>query len=435
MVAVLSFITSIIYAVYGYYVGKIIFNNKKRSSYKIILTVIISCFFYYYILILLDSIYLTFITSIVLIPLIKNFSDKNILETVTLSLVAYFFVSFIQLIFFFFQSDKTLESVFNFNKLNNLKIIIIACSILISLVLIFILRKYIKKFISFINRYKYYYIILVILFAFNISISFITKNNIQVSKDSNLDFLVVFSLIIFFIYSIDRNNKLEALNKYYEEIFEYSKISEELNFNYKKKIHENKNHLLLIDSMIGTDDERLKNYLKYLLGISNNKVDNYFLSDLGKIPLPGIKNFINFKLMELHNIDTSVEVFVSEDIKDIDISQINDEDYNDISVVLGVILDNMIDEVKTQSTKLVSVNIFVEDDNMCMQFANNIDRKIDIDKIFTKGYSTKGKNRGVGLSLVSDITANSKIVDCKPNIIDNFFIQDVTVKIPKIIKQ
>ena len=109
-------------------------------------------------------------------------------------------------------------------------------------------------------------------------------------------------------------------------------------------------------------------------------------------------------------------------------------DYNDISVAIGVILDNIIDAVRLQKEKLVSLNIYLEDEKLHFQCANSYDGEIDVDKIFRMGYSTKGANRGVGLSLVKDIIENNDIIDCKPLVIDNFFMQDIIIKVPKIIK-
>ncbi|MDO4996371.1 MAG: GHKL domain-containing protein, partial [Bacilli bacterium] len=227
-------------------------------------------------------------------------------------------------------------------------------------------------------------------------------------------------------------NKYDSLDKHYNDLYEYSKLSEEVNYDYRVKLHENKNQLLLIDSMIN-DKSKLKEYINYLLEQHKVDINNNYLCLIKSIPIPGIKNFINYKLVELKSIGAIIEVFVSDEIKDININY-SDKDYNDISTTLGVILDNIIDSVKVQKKKLVSLNIYIEDEKLHFQCANSYDGKIDIDKIFKKGYSTKGNYRGVGLSLVKDIIDNNDIIDCKPLVIDNFFMQDIIIKIPKIIK-
>ena len=130
-------------------------------------------------------------------------------------------------------------------------------------------------------------------------------------------------------------------------------------------------------------------------------------------------------------INTKIELFVSDDLELIDDNCIKQLDYNDITTIIGVITDNMIDAVKEQDNKLVSICFYIEDGLIHMQFANSIKESVDLSEIFKSGFSTKGPNRGVGLSLVKNIIEHNKYLDCKPRVVDNFFVQDFTINYQK----
>ena len=199
------------------------------------------------------------------------------------------------------------------------------------------------------------------------------------------------------------------------------------------KIHENKNQLLLIRGMVKKSNNKLLKYIDNLLELNDSNVDNNYLSLLDRINIPGLKNFINYKLMVLRKINSQIELYVSEDVSLINIDVISDNDYYNMTTIIGVLLDNIIDCLSNQKDKLVSIIIYVDNDSLCFKFANNIEKDVDLELIYNKGFSTKSSKRGVGLNLIKDIVDTSKKFECNTSIVDNFFVQDVIIKIPKII--
>ena len=79
--------------------------------------------------------------------------------------------------------------------------------------------------------------------------------------------------------------------------------------------------------------------------------------------------------------------------------------------------------------RLVSINIYVEDNVIHGEFENYFSGDLDVSRLNEIGYTTKGEKRGVGLALVDKITKESSIIECTPKIIDNFFIQHLTINI------
>ena len=126
---------------------------------------------------------------------------------------------------------------------------------------------------------------------------------------------------------------------------------------------------------------------------------------------------------------SEIEVFVSSELGNVDLTRMNDKDYNQLTTMLGVILDNMIESIKETKEKLISINIYLEDNKINAEFVNSFSGEIDLSRLTEVGYTTKGEQHGVGLSLVAKITRMNDRFECKTKIMENFFIQHLTVKL------
>lgn len=70
--------------------------------------------------------------------------------------------------------------------------------------------------------------------------------------------------------------------------------------------------------------------------------------------------------------------------------------------MMGILLDNAIEELSSDNVenKVLQLELMVEDDKMRFSVANSYEntKVLDISSFFEKGYSSKGKGRGIGLS-------------------------------------
>ncbi|MGI3099482.1 sensor histidine kinase [Companilactobacillus alimentarius] len=71
--------------------------------------------------------------------------------------------------------------------------------------------------------------------------------------------------------------------------------------------------------------------------------------------------------------------------------------------VVGILLDNSIEEAASGDKREVRVAFIKNQDTIEVSVENPINHFIDVRNIFKKEYSTKGKNRGIGLTNVSEI--------------------------------
>ena len=239
--------------------------------------------------------------------------------------------------------------------------------------------------------------------------------------------LIINTLIIS---NTEKNIKLNNLKKKYQDLKIYSKNNDELVTNYRSLNHENKNHLIIIKSMISETKQELEKYIDNLI-MSETKINNKFLNDLKYIPLPGIKNFVNYKLIQLENINTIIEIYISKEIEKIIGSKIDIINLDNFYTIIGVLLDNVIDSMKEQEEKLVSINVYMEQNTTNIELANTYQKYIDISKLTMPNYTTKGKNHGIGLYLVNNIIKNNKIFELNTRIDNKFFVQHLKIHHPK----
>ena len=101
----------------------------------------------------------------------------------------------------------------------------------------------------------------------------------------------------------------------------------------------------------------------------------------------------------------------------------------DICKIVGVFLDNAIEEVKRDSNGSISIELYLANDKFNISIANTFEGLIDLEKMSEKKYTTKGKNRGYGLTLVKEIIErNNKLKNIR-KVNDNVFIQILEIDI------
>lgn len=427
---ILSFFNSIVFAVYFYLVSYIILKKKKNSIKKIILAIIPFLIMYYCILCLLDSIYAIFFSGLLAFFFIKIIFQENIYMSLFISVIINSLKSIFKIIILIFINNKKFLLVNTYKTLNLDAFYINIIAMLLALIFVFLLRNQLKKQIKYISSLRNREIILLITtyIVFIVIIIFQPPINI-ISLQTITDFLIIFTVTALGICSISSEKKMESLTNYYQEIFEYSRANGELLTQYKMQVHENKNKFLMIKGMLDGPKKNVKKYVDEIIEEINEKNNNYWLTELKYIPLAGVRNFINYKLIKLRELGTEIEVFVSSELEKIDTSKLNDKEYNQMTTILGVVMDNMIESISETEEKLVSINIYVDDNKIHGEFVNTFSGKIDLSRLNEIGYSTKGEQHGVGLPLVAKITKMNDRFQCKPQIIDNFFIQHISIKI------
>ena len=430
---IMSFFNVLTFLMYCYFASFILLQKKKLNFKKFPLALILFLMGYYCVLCLLDSIYAIFFSGLCAFLFIKVIFLENIYMSLFISTVIHTIKIVTKMLYLIFiTKDETLVLINTYKTLTEQGVYINLITLSISMVIIFMLKGPLQKFIKYISRLKNRNLVLLIMIYFNFILILIYQppNNL-LSLRTITDFMMIFVVTAMGIFSVSSEMKMESLKNYYKEIFECSKINGKLITNYKMQVHENKNRLLMIRSMLDGPKQSVKRYVDNLLEeiADTEKNSNYWLGELRYICWDGIRNFINYKLTKLSDLGAEIEVFVSSELEKLDRELMNENEYNQLVTILGVVLDNMIESISETENKLISVNIYIEDNKIHYEFVNTYAGKIDLSRLNEIGYTTKGEQHGVGLPLVAKIVKSNSRFECNPKIVDDFFVQHLKVKI------
>ena len=432
-IIIISLLNSLLFAGYCYFVSHSILEKKSTGIKSVLMALIPFLLMYYCVLCLLESNYTIFFSGLCAFFFIKIIFRESIYISLFISIIIHTFRIGSKILILTIINDNSMLLINTYKTLDWSVLYVDTLALIISTICILILKRQLIRLIKFVSGLKRKkLLILVTIYIHFILIYLYQPPHSCCPLQTVTDMLVMFTITGIVIFNISSEMKMEILNKHYQEMFEYSKANAELLTKYKLQVHENKNKLLMINGLLDGPKKNVRNYVNSILQEmkDNQNITNYWLSELKYIPLPGVRNFINYKLTQLKELGAEIEIFVSSELEHVDAFSFGEREYNDLSTILGVILDNMIESIKETEEKLVSLNIRLENNTVNFDFVNSFSGNVEINRINEIGYTTKGEEHGVGLSLLSKIIKNSNRFECIPEIMDNFFIQHLIIKLP-----
>lgn len=248
----------------------------------------------------------------------------------------------------------------------------------------------------------------------------------------NLIFLVMLnSLIISFVsFTVYKVVEQQNLNTQYraenDALHDSLHNYENLVDHHRVTSHENKNQLGLIKEMIESDDKTVIQYIEQLIKQTYEK-DETLLESTKRIPSGGLQGIIYQKLLLMKEKNIPNSLNISRDIKISDFKKLDMDTNIDLCKIVGVFLDNAIEEVERLEDKKVLIDVYMEDGSFCVRVINDYGPGIDFSKIDEKGYTTKENGHGYGLPLVKEIIENNQRFSNKRTIVGKTFGQIIMV--------
>lgn len=203
-------------------------------------------------------------------------------------------------------------------------------------------------------------------------------------------FASVIIIVLFYLQKERYENKKKNLELHMHKL--YGKAFEGMVENIRIRQHDFKNQLAAIYGMHlianSFEDlvERQREYCNHL--ISKSRYDSILTKCNDKI----LAGFLYTKLSEAEKAGVEVEF-------EIIVKQLNYSlEIYEIIEVIGILIDNAV-ENESQKTKRIYFQLIEQGNKLCI-LCRNVTEYIPIDmihKYFKKGFSTKGKNRGLGL--------------------------------------
>jgi len=252
-----------------------------------------------------------------------------------------------------------------------------------------------------------------------------------------LNFDLIFTMIVLLSFCIvgfliiKQKSDIQRTTAMYQQLAEYSDITNNVLEEYRVVTHEHKNQLLIIRGMLENRDKDLNDYVDNLLE-KREGIKYKWIGQLNHLPLSGLKGLINYKILEMESLKLNKVITISNEVSKIKLEKLTIKQKDDLYSMIGVYLDNAIQAAKDSENKEISLEIYKEKKEIVIILANTYSGKIEIEKLDNYGYTTKGKKHGVGLHIVKNILQNETIFNSNRYILDNYFVQELRVNIGDI---
>ena len=243
----------------------------------------------------------------------------------------------------------------------------------------------------------------------------------------NSSFIIIYSFIVFKMLE-QKNRYIKISNKYNMTNTTLKELEQNVT-RLKITNHENKNQLLTIRNMIKKGEDS-KSLIKHIENIVNTKIkdDETLMLQTSTITNSMISSIVYSKMLTMKENDVDVDLIISRDIKDLYLSDIPDELAVEVCKIIGVYLDNALEEVSKYEEKIINIEFYAEKKTLCIAISNNFEGEIDFEKMDNPGYTTKENGHGYGLSLAREIIESNDKLSSEREIKDNIFKQILKIK-------
>lgn len=194
----------------------------------------------------------------------------------------------------------------------------------------------------------------------------------------------------------------------YQELEKYTEDVEVMQKELAGFKHDMKNIWISFSEVIRSKDqdfiEKTFNEIKEKLEIQVAEVDKVS-NDLAHMKETVTKGLLHQKHSLAREKKLNMKIDIKNEINSIPMEML------DFVRVLGILLDNAIEEADMSRRKEVIIGFVQRNDKLIIEIINHTDKEnIPVSKIFRDGYTTKmnkGENRGKGLAIVSNIVKDT----------------------------
>lgn len=432
LVSISWFVIGIIYTLlYCYLCLKLTNSNEKllnkKSIFLSVLFALLNCY-----IISKDMAIKPIVVNICYI-LVLYMSYKTTLSksTITVLVVAFFF-SFGEMLTGIILSTIFKINLVEFNQTAIGAIIVnTGCAVFVLIVL------YNKVILSFLkstlkwctNNNTFKNIFLTILVITTLSL-LLKQSILQWNSIPNLLITAVFIIctLIFVVLYLKENSDRNKLSHQYDKLLGHVQAYEKLIIEKSKDQHEYKNQLIMLRGLINKSNKKAINYVNELLDINKKDINYNWLTKLNNIPSGGLKGLIYYKISQMQEKNIEVYIDISNDLENKEKWITCDKYLRDISRVIGVYIDNAIEAAIRANKKYIIIEAELVDKDIVFSFSNTYAGSVDIGNIDSAGFSTKGKGKGYGLSLVKDILNKNQYLEQKREINGIYYVQKLIIK-------
>jgi len=237
----------------------------------------------------------------------------------------------------------------------------------------------------------------------------------------NLLILTCYAILLFF--SIYNQVKIKRAEEQQEILLNFMTKYEKIIENNRNNKHEILNNLLILKSYKNKNSKEFENTLNDL--ISEYDKSGNIIKDIHNLP-SGIKGILYYKLHDMELSKIKVFIKIMKNVNSF-FKSLPEKEYKYTCNVMSILLDNAKEAAETSKDKSVLIDFEVNEDKLIMTIQNTFDEKVDLSKINNRNFSTKGKNRGIGLHIAQSIINKSSSISLEQSILDKYFVSTLTI--------
>ncbi|WP_142382625.1 quorum-sensing sensor histidine kinase AgrC, partial [Staphylococcus succinus] len=241
-------------------------------------------------------------------------------------------------------------------------------------------------------------------------------------------FIITIAILIITIsFSIIRQIQYKRNMQEIENYYKYTLQIENINNEMRKFRHDYVNILSTMSEFIRESDmDGLKKYFnEEILPMQDSmQMNTIKINGIENLKVREIKGLLTTKILQAQEKSIRISIEVPEPIERIDMPIIN------LSRVIGIVLDNAIEaSEKIEDDPLIRIAFIKDNDDSVMFIVmNKCEPNMPrIHTLFQENFSTKGKNRGLGLSTLKELTDATSNVLLDTTIDNDYFIQKVEI--------
>ena len=234
--------------------------------------------------------------------------------------------------------------------------------------------------------------------------------------------LIAIGLIVVSIISVLRRQKEKTEYKLEQR---YIEDVEKRQLEIQRFRHDYLNVLITLDRHFKENDiERMRDYFYDEIMPTGEflRMQNIELGNLANLNIREIKSLFSVKLMEAQSINIETIINIPKKIDSISIK------YAILARIIGILLDNALEECAQCENPVLKIGIFEKSGEQKIVIKNTSrENNLTTRQMFEKGFSTKGKGRGMGLSNVRELLDKLDHVSIKTVNENGYFVQELRI--------
>lgn len=233
---------------------------------------------------------------------------------------------------------------------------------------------------------------------------------------------LIWIFLILSLYMNYMNSALTLKEQQCDQQQDYIRTIDSLLNDFRKLKHNHANTIYSIYGYIQEDDiEGLKLYYREIME-ETGRMDNNVLLVIQKIKIYAIFGLLWSKVKEAEAVGIKIAMQVPNEVTSVGMK------LKDLCDVLGNYLDNAIEAAAKSEDKRIDIFLVDDETYLTVRIKNTFEGIVDTAKIYEKGFSTKGKERGYGLTITEQILSQYQNLLHNTIIEDKMFIQELIIK-------